>query len=292
MSLDPNPDRALLRVKHTTRLLYEAPVVEAYSEVRKAPVDTGLQRVITSKLELSPQAAQREHRDYYGNRVHHFSHLEPHDSVRIHAESVVETSDGIACGPEAPPDPRPWRQRLAEFLQWSPMVPALPHYARIEHGVSADMPTGDFLLALPELGERFGHSFRYDPDATDVHSTPEVLFETGGGVCQDLAHAMLGVLRLAGVPSRYASGYIYDPGLDDGGESTVSGAQASHAWVQVWHADLGWVGIDPTNRRLVDWQYVRVSVGRDYGDVRPMRGVFRGPPGQKLEVEVRVTRLM
>ena len=291
MSLDPNPARALLRVEHTTRLVYAAPVVEAVSEVRKAPVDTGLQSVVTSKLELSPQSRLVEHRDYFGNRVHRFNLLEPHERVEIHAESVVETTDGIACGPEAPPDPRPWRQRLAEFVGWSPMVPPLPHYAGIEHEVRADMPAGDFLLALPELGERFGERFRYDPSATDVNSTPEVLFESGGGVCQDLAHALLGVLRLAGVPCRYASGYVYDPGLDGGGEATVSGAQASHAWVQVWHADLGWVGIDPTNRRLVDWQYVRVAVGRDYGDVRPTRGVFRGIPGQRLEVEVRVARL-
>jgi transglutaminase-like putative cysteine protease len=101
---------------------------------------------------------------------------------------------------------------------------------------------------------------------------------------------MIGVLRLGGVAARYVSGYVYDPPDDDEGDHVV-GASASHAWVQVWHPELGWVGIDPTNDKLVDWQYVRVAAGRDYTDVQPLRGVFVGPLEQSLEVDVRVERI-
>jgi transglutaminase-like putative cysteine protease len=125
---------------------------------------------------------------------------------------------------------------------------------------------------------------------TDVNSSPKVLFEAGGGVCQDLAHAMLGVLRLAGVPCRYMSGYVYDPADSDEGDK-VKGAQASHAWVEAWHPQLGWVGIDPTNDKLVDWQYIRIAAGRDYSDVQPLRGIFVGSREQELEVEVAVRRI-
>jgi len=99
-----------------------------------------------------------------------------------------------------------------------------------------------------------------------------------------------GVLRLAAVPSRYVSGYVYDPVRADEGEH-VQGSAASHAWVRVWHADLGWVGTDPTNDKLVDWQYVRVAAGHDYTDVQPLRGVFLGPREQQLDVEVEVRRI-
>jgi transglutaminase-like putative cysteine protease len=99
---------------------------------------------------------------------------------------------------------------------------------------------------------------------------------------------MIGVLRLSGVAARYASGYVYDPAPDGG---AAPGASASHAWVQAFHPELGWVGIDPTHERLVDWQYVRVAVGRDYGDVQPLRGVFVGNLGQRLRVDVRVQRI-
>jgi transglutaminase-like putative cysteine protease len=98
------------------------------------------------------------------------------------------------------------------------------------------------------------------------------------------------VLRVAGVPSRYASGYIHQPSKDQDAEE-ILGTAASHAWVQAWHPESGWVGIDPTNNKLVDWQYVRAAVGRDYYDVQPVRGVFFGDAEQKLTIEVRTTRL-
>lgn len=282
--------RALLMVRHVTRLAYGAPVVEAQSEVRKTPAQTGLQRVVTHKLAVSPTANLRSYVDYFGSHVHTFNLLEPHLEVEITAEAVVETTDAISCG--APPacDERPWQQRLAEFLHWSPMVPALPDYAGIEHGVDPALGGEAFVAALQELGASFGRRFRYDPTATEVDSSPAVLFERGGGVCQDLAHAMLGVLRLAGVPARYVSGYVYDPSESEEGDHVI-GASASHAWVQAWHPDLGWVGIDPTNDRLVDWQYVEVAAGRDYSDVQPLRGVYIGAQRQALEVEVSVARI-
>jgi len=282
--------RALLHVSHTTWLHYDEPVVEAQSEVRKTPVDTGLQRVLTHKLEVDPTTAVRRYVDYFGSHVHAFNLLEPHSELIIRSEAVVETTDAISCGPSEPPDARPWQQRLAEYLHWSPSVPRLDAYHEIEHRVSLDLDSEDFLAALVDVGARFKQRFRHDPEATDVHSSPQVLFDQGGGVCQDFAHALIGVLRLAGVPCRYVSGYVYDPMDEDEGDS-VQGASASHAWVQVWHPELGWVGIDPTNDKLVDWQYVRVAAGRDYNDVQPLRGVFVGPDAQTLEVDVSVKRV-
>jgi transglutaminase-like putative cysteine protease len=283
-------DKALLLVSHTTWLRYAEPVVEAHSEIRKTPVDTGLQRVVTHKLEVDPAAPLGSYVDYFGTQVHYLNLLEPHRELVIRAEAVVETTDAVCCGPSEPPDGRDWRQRLAEYLHWSPSVPPLADYAEIENRVSSDLDPGDFLLALEELGATFQNRFRYDPDATDVHSSPAVLFQAGGGVCQDLAHAMLGVLRTAGVACRYVSGYVYDPINADEGDH-VQGAGASHAWVQAWHPELGWVGIDPTNDKLVDWQYVRIAAGRDYTDVQPLNGVFVGPREQELDVEVSVKRI-
>ena len=283
-------DKAMLLVHHRTRLSYAEPVVEAYTELRKTPVDTGLQRVVTHKLEVAPASELHSHVDYFGSVVHHFNLLEPHDRLEITAEAVVETTDAVCCGPSPPPDARPWQERLAEYLHWSPAVPNLAEYAEIENPVQPGIAPQAFLDGLEALGATFQQRFRYDPEATDVHSGPEVLFEKGGGVCQDLAHAMLGVLRRAGVPCRYVSGYVYDPVGDDDGVH-LRGAGASHAWVQAHHPELGWVGIDPTNDKLVDWQYVRVAAGRDYTDVQPLRGVFVGPREQRLDVEVEVSRI-
>lgn len=240
-----------------------------------------------NKVSVRPEAILREHRDWFGNRVLHFNLLEAHDELAITAESIVRTTDAVACGPESRPDPRPWPTRWAEYLAWSPFVPELPAYGAIRHGVASDLPPEGFLAELSELGAGFHHRFAYEAGLTRVDSTPEAFFERGGGVCQDFSHAMIGVLRHAGVPARYASGYLYDPARD----GSLRGSAASHAWVQAWHAELGWVGVDPTNRRLVDWQYVRVAIGRDYGDVQPLRGVYHGDTRQELDVHVEVVRL-
>lgn len=283
-------ERAHLMVRHVTELYYENEAEEAHSEIRKSPVDTGLQRLVTSKVEVEPPALLRKHTDYFGNVVHHFDLLEPHRAVCITAESIVEVAHAVACGPEAEPDARPWEERWVEYLNPSPFVPEIPQYATIEHRVDRSLDADEFMDALEDLGATLKRDFRYDPGATDVDSSPAIFFEEGGGVCQDFSHVCLGVLRHARVPARYASGYVYDP-VSDPAAAHLRGASASHAWVQVWHRDLGWVGLDPTNDRLVDWQYVRVAVGRDYGDVRPVRGIFRGLGDQSLSVSVNVTRL-
>ena len=270
--------KALMMVSHRTRLSYSEPVAEAHSELRKSPVDTGLQKVVTHKLEVSPPAKVRGYRDYFGSEVRYLNLLEPHDAIEVRATSVVETTDAICCGPSYDLDPRPWTEKHVEYLQWSESVPFLEDYHGVPNRVEPGLDSDDFIGALAELGGTFYKGFRYDPDATEVDSSPYELFLKGGGVCQDLTHAMLGVLRLASVPCRYVSGYVYDPASESDEVDSVAlrGAAASHAWVQAWHADLGWIGVDPTNDKLVDWQYVRVAVGRDYSDVLPLRGVFLG----------------
>jgi transglutaminase-like putative cysteine protease len=282
-------DHVTLEVTHRTRLGYSEPISLSQNELHMSPVDTGLQRVLQHEIRIEPKTSVRSHHDHFGNLVQHFNIIEPHDSLEIMASSVVETTNAIGCGPESAPDPRPYQDRWIEYLCWSPGVPALPEYGSIPLGREIDMGMDEdaFAQTLFEIARYFYRTFRYDPDVTHVHSSPKELFTHGGGVCQDMTHAMIGVLRQAGVPARYASGYIFEPGKGEIGER-LRGASATHAWVQAWHEGHGWMGIDPTNDKLVDWQYVRTAVGRDYFDVQPLKGVFFGITEQTLEVSVQV----
>lgn len=282
-------DHVVLEVVHRTRFDYNSPVNLSQDELRMSPVDTGLQRVLKHEIEVAPAVPTTHHHDHFGNLVYHFNILEPHDYLEIAGRSLVETTNTISCGPKAAPDPRPYHERWIEFLSWSPGVPSLKEYDAVPLNQEIDMRMAEleFGHALYELARYFYRTFRYDPDVTHVHSSPKELFEHGGGVCQDMAHAMIGVLRRHGIPARYVSGYIFEPGKGEIGER-LRGASATHAWVQVWHDGYGWMGIDPTNDKLVDWQYVRTAVGRDYFDVQPMKGVFVGNVEQKLDVSVHV----
>src|SRR5690606_13079301 len=106
------------------------------------------------------------------------------------------------------------------------------------------------------------------------------------GVCQDFTHVMIGLCRAAGIPARYASGYLYN-----GPSDILIGSQASHAWCEVYLPTAGWIGFDPTNNHLADQRYVKVAVGRDYEDVTPVGGSYHGTGHCRLEVHVSVEKL-
>jgi transglutaminase-like putative cysteine protease len=129
-------------------------------------------------------------------------------------------------------------------------------------------------------------AFTYEPGTTDVETHLEQAFALRKGVCQDFTHVMIGMCRAIGLPARYASGYILT-----GGRDSLVGAQASHAWCEVYLPETGWIGFDPTNSVLADQRYVKIAVGRDYGDVAPIHGSYIGSAGCRMEVEVLVERL-
>ena len=106
----------------------------------------------------------------------------------------------------------------------------------------------------------------------------------GRGVCKDFAHLLLAACRSLGILGRYVSGYLYDPEL-------VGDSAASHAWVDVWDDERGWVSLDPTHDREQTGAYVRVAVGRDYAEAPPTRGVYKGTAAETLDVRVVLTAL-
>jgi transglutaminase-like putative cysteine protease len=134
--------------------------------------------------------------------------------------------------------------------------------------------------------------FTYKPGATHVHTSAEEVLHSRAGVCQDFSHVLISILRQRGIPARYVSGYLI-PRRSEQEDSraameNVIGGQASHAWVQANIPDRGWIGLDPTVGYFVDEQHILIARGRDYGDVTPVRGVYKGHAGQNLSVDVLV----
>jgi transglutaminase-like putative cysteine protease len=102
--------------------------------------------------------------------------------------------------------------------------------------------------------------------------------ELGRGVCQDFTHLYLAVARLRGIPARYISGYIHQPG-----------ELATHAWVQLWAGpNAGWVNLDPTHGKWVEKDHIVTAIGRDFSDVPPNRGVWKGDAAESIAVTVNV----
>jgi transglutaminase-like putative cysteine protease len=263
-----------LRVVHTTRLRYDAPVREAFTELRLRPLDAGGQRCLSFDLETHPKAEVFHYRDRHGNDVRHFGSLAPHPELVVAATSEVLTPDGFGDA-EAALNPLDRHDYLAPTA-YAPDGETIRAFAALHALPGRPLDTAIALLAAIHGG------LRYAPGSTDVHTTAAEALAQGEGVCQDFAHLMLAACRSLDIPGRYVSGYLH---------TTGDGGSASHAWVDVFIAGVGWVSLDPTHNAAQTARYVRVAVGRDYAEVPPTRGVYKGDAAETLEVDVRVEPL-
>lgn len=273
----------ILEVQHETKFEYSESAAEALTEVRMEPMTSADQSLHSFHLAVSPQTELFRYQDGFGNRVHHFSVLPPHDMVRILAASIVETHRTL-------PDPATSRTLhpipeaklgldVLDFLQFRGSVRQTPRLAPL---IEALAPKGKPIgLLVLDVASYIHQHFGYARDVTLASSPVDEILAKGKGVCQDFAHLMIAVLRTLGVPARYVSGYIHRPNKES----------QSHAWCEAWIPDLGWIGIDPTNNKLVDDRFVKVAIGRDFTDVPPNKGVCRTRGEESIFVRVETRAL-
>jgi len=269
---------------HRTVFHYSSPVRDSFNEARLQPFSNALQTVDYFLLKVLPAARLQHHHDFYSNTIHHFEIVEPHSTL------LVESHLRVTTHPPAWPAPTdsPWllarigealrEPRVFDFLQDS-------HYVEMSHDVwrmALDATAGltdTWQAALALL--RFIHeNFKYEPRSTSVHTHMRDVLRDRHGVCQDFAHVLIGLCRVLKIPALYVSGYL-----------ATETASATHAWVEILLPGTGWVGLDPTHNRPVDETYVKIAVGRDYADVPPVAGNYRGTTDRKLEVKLEVKRL-
>ncbi len=267
-----------LTVEHVTRFSYDAPINEAYSEIRLKPAHRDGQRCSSFALTTEPRGVSiAEYRDRFGNAVHHFDVLESHEALGVTARSEVWTPDQFVDDEAAPSLLDRW-----DLLRPSRYIP----FGGAIADLAADVRAADSLLGTAQaVMAAVRQRMTYETGSTHVRTVADEALAAGHGVCQDFAHVMIGVCRLHEIPSRYVSGYLFDP------QAAGNGNSASHAWVDIWDPERGWVSLDPTHDREQTGRYVRVGVGRDYADVPPTRGVFKGKAREKLEVAVRIREL-
>jgi transglutaminase-like putative cysteine protease len=274
----------ILEVQHETRFAYSEPVAEALTEVRMEPASDAEQSCRSFHLAVSPPAELGRYQDGFGNSVHHFNLLGPHAEVRILAACVVESHprprDLASSRSAYPLNLEAVPLDVLDFLRFRGPVRATPRLGPLLEALRPRPGTG--LAELVFGVSRYIHRhFEYARDVTLASSPIDDVLEHGKGVCQDFTHLMIALLRSFGVPARYVSGYIHRLNKDS----------QSHAWCEAWLPDLGWVGIDPTNDRIVGEHFVKVAVGRDFTDAPPNKGVYRGRGRETIFVRVETRAL-
>jgi transglutaminase-like putative cysteine protease len=281
------------QITHRTQYEYRAPASESFAELRVWPRDTATQKILSRHLTLEPSAPVDHYVDYFGNHVEFFSLPFRHHRLAVEATAEVVTtpppdlSDALSVTVgEARQIFNSQMFRLFDFLQPTEAVPLGEVLAPVKQRFfEASASLGD---TLRELNTWIYQKFTYQPGATDISTPLSQVLKQRSGVCQDFAHLMLALLRASRLPARYVSGYIeaFDPEKSHG----LVGAAASHAWVEVFLPGGKWWGLDPTNNQVAGERHVVVAVGRDYHDVAPMRGTYKGAHDQRLEVIVSVKR--
>jgi transglutaminase-like putative cysteine protease len=275
-----------MRVVHTTGYVYASPVTASYNEARLTPRSDSRQNVILNRVETVPATRSYRYVDYWGTAVTAFDLHAPHTELTVTSSSVVETDR-----PELPKAKLTWAElhtesvldRFDEMLRPTECTPASRRVAAVGRRIAKYHEPAEAVLAAAQWVRS---ELDYLPGTTGVHSSGLDALREGKGVCQDFAHLALILLRSMGIPGRYVSGYLH-PGRDAGVGDAVDGQ--SHAWIQAWTGS--WWNADPTNDSEITEQYISVGVGRDYGDVSPLKGIYSGQGATDLDVVVEITRL-
>jgi transglutaminase-like putative cysteine protease len=277
-------------IRHMTRFEYETPVSESLMEVRIHPRTDSNQRCFSFSLSVSPRCRVFSYRGHLGNNVHHFDIPGQHRELVIIGHAMVELQE-LADIPQSLL-PSSW-QELDHLVQngdyWEMLLPspfAKPTPALLKMAAELDVVRRDDpLTLLRELNGRLHDAIAYVPRSTRVDSPIDEAIERREGVCQDFSHIMIALVRHLGIPCRYVSGYLHHRPSDH----VRSTESATHAWIDAFLPQLGWVGFDPTNDLLTHASHIRTALGRDYDDVPPTRGVYRGRTASQLSVAVQVT---
>jgi transglutaminase-like putative cysteine protease len=277
-----------LQVVHTTRVSYSAPVRASFNEARMTPLTIPAQATLESRVTAGPGVPVWTYCDYWGTFVSVFDITEPHTSLVVRAQATVETGQGLA---DAAPAGLPWAElraqtssgRLLEFLMPTPLTTVTPDVAATVVDAVRD---ADPAQAATEIASRVRSQVSYMAGATGVRTNAQEAWDQGQGVCQDMAHLTVALLREAGLPARYVSGYLHSDPSAEPGQTAVG---ESHAWVEYWAGS--WLPCDPTSGAAVRERHVVVARGRDYLDIPPLKGIYHGAPTSALDVTVEVTRL-
>lgn len=272
----------MLRIDHETRLSYSQPIVESVIEARMAPLSTEDQTVLGYRLRSSPPLNPTTYRDGFGNRVELLTLMAPHTDLVIRAASCVRVH-------RRPPLERlagvPWPAESSvavdamEYLRPSPLANQSPEVAAFCDSIPK--LEGGFVSVVERLNNAVRSALKYEKKATSAYTQVSEALKLGAGVCQDYAHLFIALARHWDMPTRYVSGYINEPG-----------EIATHAWCQVWAGQtVGWVDLDPTRGLWADADHIVTAVGRDFSDVPPNRGVWKGTAQETISVTVNVQQV-
>jgi transglutaminase-like putative cysteine protease len=276
---------AVFKIVHSTKYQYNWPIKESINEIRLFPYNFENQDVLKFELNITNNPNIDISQDLYGNRVGNFNTLEAHSEMAIETRMVVRVNHSL----KIPEIDNTTIQDLAVEKEKSITLLRLSYPEDIEkqNKIIAILNKIKYqdkpVIEIARLCNQYIYSnFSYTKGITNIETTLDEVLQHKKGVCQDFALVLLQLLRTAGIPCRYVSGYVCP------NKSGLRGEGATHAWVEIYTPTQGWLGIDPTNNIWTMDNHIKLSVGRNFSDCTPVKGTFKGLAKQKLSVSVSV----
>lgn len=277
----------LLKITHETDLAYSDLITESVMELRVAPRQEQDQHRLSFNLAIGPPTSVSSYFDWLGNTVHAFTVNAPHREIKIVATSVVETDRpriDLSDLPDTWPTDGETDWRVYDYVQFEEPVVNSPLLQRLVDQLD---PQRDELLGplVMRMLQHINQKFYYRRGITTSASPITDILEHGQGVCQDFTHLMIGVARTMRIPARYVSGLLHPDA------ERFRGYTQTHAWCELLFPSAGWIGFDPANNCVVGPNFVKVALGRHFGDVPPNKGIYRGNAHETIDVRVKSEEL-
>jgi transglutaminase-like putative cysteine protease len=276
---------AVFKIVHLTKYQYNYPIKESINEIRLFPHHFDNQEVLQYQLLITHNPNVDISEDYYGNRVGNFNVLDVHTEMTIESRMLVRVNHSL----KIPEIDATSVENIKEEKERSILLLRLCYLDNIQKQNEIEAILKEIHIenkSIIEIAQQCNayifENFTYTKGITNIETTVDEILTLKKGVCQDFAHILLQLLRTAGIPSRYVSGYICP------NESGLRGEGATHAWVEIYTPKQGWLGLDPTNNIWTMDNHVRLSVGRNFSDCTPIKGTFKGLARQTLSVCVSI----
>ena len=270
-------------LKHLTTYKYSNNVTESNNKIHLYPYNDLNQQIVNHKITISGNPAISTYIDDYNNRVGSFNYLPPHNFLSILSEAEINKNRIVM-----PEDTMDIKSQWSFLYQLKHSIDYLPfleieffskinEVKKIVNDLKSEN-TSPFRLAN-NLCEFINKEFKYKKGVTNIYTKIQEVWISKAGVCQDFTNILIQLCRIASIPCRYVSGYVFATGR-------LRGASATHAWAEIYLPYYGWIGLDPTNNCIADIYHIKLCVGRNYNDCSPVKGVYKGNETQIMDVKV------
>lgn len=277
----------LFHISHTTRYNYSHPIFDSKNIIKMFPLEDEFTVLKSQFITYNGYTDMKFNKDGFGNKIGFFTLYGNHNFLEIKSLLFIE---------------KKYQDVFADALKSQSLWEHYTHFA-LDNSFKLFLNPKDFSVFNELSGEVFSlkpyaytplnfililnqyiyNHYQYLPNSTLVTTPIKEVLRNRCGVCQDFSLVMIDMLRIVGIPARYVSGYICP------NQTGMRGDGATHAWVEAFLPNYGWIGVDPTNNVVVCDKHISVAVGRDYDDVSPLRGQFSGMASQHLQVVVNVS---